>query len=237
MHRYWMIKDDRLARIDADDKDSDEYKFLIEKGWKVKFEELICTDDEMHKFLDKVGPSDFEEIKKAFPKHKDSELRNALSSLVYTAKTVDTMHGLTGKAFGVFVTARYQKNWAEKIAKHRSENKPILMVDLPCPDTDPISTCNKVKVSDEIRTKPSPESSAEVENISKPLHSIELTKVTQKEMRKNIIDKSTKENLHDFNSFIDGLDQNHKCYWNEYLDDFKRKLIITEIKKKTQGSI
>ncbi|CAK0760515.1 hypothetical protein CCP1ISM_90023 [Azospirillaceae bacterium] len=233
MIRFWMIKNDMTARIDLLNKETEEFKFLSNNGWKVKREELVCTEAEMYQFLDKNGPSDIEVIKAAFPKYLESDLRNALGVLVYTAKTVDTMNGIKGGMTGVFVTARHQKSWAGKIQKCRADNKPVSMCDIPNPDVDPISTCdNKPKVADVVIIKHS-EEPEEPEPVADIKASINLPKVVQKMLRKNIIEKSLAENLHNFDAFIDGLGAEYKCYWNEYLDDFKRKLILTEIKKKS----
>ncbi len=228
-----MIKNDMKARIDLPNADSDEYKFLTNNGWKVRLEELICTENEIYEFLDKNGPSDFETIKAAFPKHSSSELTHTIGVLVYSAKTVDTMNGINGMS-GVFVTARHQKNWANKIQKKRNDNKPVSMCDLPCPDVDPISTNNKTKISDIVNSTISSDKSetpeAEPESTPDIKASINLPKIVQKTLRKSIIENAT--SLINFNSYISNLSPEHQCYWNEYLDDFKRKLILTEIKKK-----
>lgn len=232
MNRYWMIKNDMKVRIDLPSVDSDEYNFLIKNGWNVKREELICTETEMYQFLDKNGPSDIDEIKKAFPKHSEHDLRNALGVLVYTAKTVDTMNGIKGgMSLGVFVTSRHQKNWANKVQRHRNNNKPVSMCDIPCPDVDIVTACeNKPKVADIVNssvTTDEPEDTVQKVVVNA---SIILPKVVQKMLRKEIIDKATSTS--NFDSYVSSLSPEHKCYWNEYLDDFKRKLILTEIKKK-----
>lgn len=226
-----MTKNDMMIRMDSPNKDSEEFKFLSEKGWKVKREEGYCTDDEMYKFLDKNGPSDMEQIQAAFPKHKEDDLRHAIGSLLYTAHTVDAMNGLKGIGLGVFVTAKHQKNWAEKIQKHRNANKPVSMCDLPNPDVEPVSTCeNKPKVLDIIHTKSNIQDESVV--VEEVRASMVFTKVVQREIRNEIMAKATKEHLHDFNQYINSLEPKHKCYWNEYLDDFRRKLILTEIRKR-----
>jgi hypothetical protein len=235
MNRYWLINNDKIIRMDSVDKDSVEYKYLTSNGWKFKKEELICSDDEMYKFLDKNGPSDMETIKKAFPNYRDEELRYALSSLVYTARTVEPMNGLG--TLGVFVTAKHQKSWNNKILKYREDKKKqVSLPDLPNPDVEPISTCdNKTKIID-LSTAKSDKTAKESteEHVEKEIKAtISLTKVAQKELRKNIIEKATKENLYGFDTYIISLGVESVCYWNEYLDNFKRKLILTEIKKKS----
>jgi hypothetical protein len=228
-----MIKNDMKARIDLPGADSDEYKFLIKNGWSVKREELICTENEMYQFLDKNGPADIEEIKKAFPKHSEDDLRNAIGTLVYTAKTVDSMNGIKGgMSLGVFVTSRHQKNWANKVQRHRNSNKPVSMCDYPNPDVDIISTCeNKPKVADVVNSTVTTDESPEVAAPEVTVNaSITLPKVVQKMLRKDIIEKAASTS--NFDAYISSLSPEHKCYWNEYLDDFKRKLILTEIKKK-----
>jgi hypothetical protein len=232
MNRYWLIKNDMVARIDSPNKESDEFKFLINNGWKLKRNEPYCTDNEMYQFLDKNGPSTMDEIKKAFPNHTEDDLRHALGVLIYTAKSVDTMNGIKGMS-GVFVTARYQKNWAAKIQKQRNNNNPISMCDLPNPDVDQVSTIDKPKILDNIVIKQDDIDKISDHDIKKST-SIDLPKVVQKLLRKEIVDKSSKENLYNFDNFINSLSKEHICYWNEYLDDFKKKLILTEIKKKTQ---
>jgi hypothetical protein len=221
--------------MDSVDKNSDEYKYLINNGWKIKREDLICTDNEMYAFLDKNGPSDMETIKKAFPNYKEEELRYALSSLIYTAKTIEPMSGIGTS--GVFVTSRHQKNWNNKILKHREDKKKqVSLPDLPNPDVEPISTCDKPKVVDLSMARCDKAVEEEIKTPDEKetkIASIQLTKIVQKELRKSIIEKATKENLHNFDNYIISLGDESKCYWNEYLDDFKRKLILTEIKKKT----
>lgn len=211
MKQLTFVKNGRRARIDAENESDVVVKALIGDGWELKHTDLILTDSELLVFLDSNGPTSGEEIHAHFGVNFGSmTIESAISNLCHF-DFVRPMRALVGMR-GVYVSKKHVEKHAADLAGKIIGSEPV-----------PMQSYEDVAAVD---------TSSVVPAVSKAV--VEVSKAEGKRQRANIISAAAKDDLlgDSFRaSFWDKMDSEAQAYWDS-LDSFKRKLIVTEIKKK-----
>lgn len=210
MIRFSLAKNIRKAWMDADSDSDPDLKALLDSGWSIKRTDIIMSDSELAVFLDANGPISINDIYVHFEKdYKPGAVDVAVANL-FAGGYIQSMRALNSIS-GVYVSKKHVERHREAIGNLTRGAEPV-----------PFLVEEDIVVVDTTAVVP------------KAIEDIQLTKADGKRQRAIIIDMAKPEHILGSSfrtSFWDNMPKEAVSYWNA-LDQFRQKLIITEIKKK-----